>query len=43
MAATSVIESIAKSARLAARTLAGSTTKQRNQVLLNIADELEKT
>jgi glutamate-5-semialdehyde dehydrogenase len=42
MAATSVIESIAKSARLAARTLAGSTTKQRNQVLLNIADELEK-
>ena len=42
MAATSVIESIAKSARLAAQTLAGSTTKQRNQVLLNIADELEK-
>lgn len=42
MAATSVIESIAKSARLAARTLAGSTTDQRNQVLLNIADELEK-
>ena len=42
MAATSVIESIAKSARLAARTLAGSTTEQRNQVLLNIADELEK-
>ncbi len=42
MAATSVIESIAKSARLAARTLAGSTTKQRNQVLLSIADELEK-
>lgn len=42
MAATSVIESIAKSARLAARTLSGSTTKQRNQVLLNIADELEK-
>ncbi len=42
MAATSVIESIAKSARLAARTLTGSTTKQRNQVLLNIADELEK-
>jgi glutamate-5-semialdehyde dehydrogenase len=42
MAATSVIENIAKSARLAARTLAGSTTKQRNQVLLNIADELEK-
>jgi len=29
-------------ARLAARTLAGSTTDQRNQVLLNIADELEK-
>ncbi len=42
MAATSVIESIAKNARLAARTLSGSTTKQRNQVLLNIADELEK-
>ena len=42
MAATSVIESIAKSARLAARTLAGSTTDQRHQVLLNIADELEK-
>lgn len=42
MAATSVIESIAKSARLAAQTLAGSTTDQRNQVLLNIADELEK-
>lgn len=42
MAATSVIESIAESARLAARTLSGSTTKQRNQVLLNIADELEK-
>ncbi len=42
MAATSVIESIAKSARLAARTLAGSTTDQRDQVLLNIADELEK-
>ncbi len=42
MAATSVIERIAKSARLAARTLAGSTTDQRNQVLLNIADELEK-
>lgn len=42
MTATSVIESIAKSARLAARTLAGSTTDQRNQVLLNIADELEK-
>ena len=42
MAATSVIESIAKNARLAARTLSGSTTDQRNQVLLNIADELEK-
>ncbi len=37
-----MIESIAKSARLASRTLAGSTTDQRNQVLLNIADELEK-
>jgi len=41
MAATTVIESLAKSARLAARTLSGSTTEQRNQVLFNIADELE--
>ena len=42
MAATTVIENLAKSARLAARTLSGSTTEQRNQVLFNIADELEK-
>jgi glutamate-5-semialdehyde dehydrogenase len=42
MAATTVIENLAKSARLAARTLSGSTTEQRNQILFNIADELEK-
>lgn len=42
MAATSVIENLAKTARMAARTLAGSTSEQRNQILLNIADELEK-
>jgi len=37
-----MIADIAKRARVAARTLANSTTEQRNQVLLNIADELEK-
>jgi glutamate-5-semialdehyde dehydrogenase len=42
MEATSMIAEIAKRARVAARTLANSTTEQRNQVLLNIADELEK-
>ena len=42
MEATSMIADIAKRARIAARTLANSTTEQRNQVLLNIADELEK-
>ncbi len=42
MAATSVIENLANTARLAARTVAGSTSQQRNQILLNIADELEK-
>ena len=42
MAATSVIENLANTARLAARTLAGSTSEQRNEILLNIADELEK-
>jgi glutamate-5-semialdehyde dehydrogenase len=42
MEATSMIADIAKRARVAARTLANSTTEQRNQVLLNIADELEK-
>ena len=41
MEATSMIAEIAKRARVAARTLANSTTEQRNQVLLNIADELE--
>ena len=42
MEATSMIADIAKRARVAARTLANSTAEQRNQVLLNIADELEK-
>ena len=42
MEATSMIAEIAKRARVAARTLANSTTEQRNQVLLNIADELVK-
>lgn len=42
MAATTEIENLATTARLAARTLSGSSTEQRNQVLLNIADELEK-
>jgi glutamate-5-semialdehyde dehydrogenase len=42
MEATSMIAEIAKRARVAARTLTNSTTEQRNQVLLNIADELEK-
>jgi len=42
MEATSMIADIAKRARVAARTLANSTTEQRNQILLNIADELEK-
>jgi glutamate-5-semialdehyde dehydrogenase len=42
MEATSMIAEIAKRARVAARTLANSTTEQRNQVLLNIAGELEK-
>ena len=37
-----MIADIAKRARLAARTLANSTAEQRNQILLNIADELEK-
>ena len=37
-----MIAEIAKRARLAARTLANSTAEQRNQILLNIADELEK-
>ena len=42
MEATSMIAEIAKRARVAARTLANSTSVQRNKVLLNIADELEK-
>ena len=42
MEATTMIAEIAKRARVAARTLANSTAEQRNQVLLNIADELEK-
>jgi len=36
-----MIAEIAKRARVAARTLANSTSVQRNKVLLNIADELE--
>ena len=42
MEATSMIAEIAKRARVAARTLANSTASERNQILLNIADELEK-
>jgi glutamate-5-semialdehyde dehydrogenase len=42
MDATSMIADIAKRARVAARTLANSTLSERNQILLNIADELEK-
>jgi glutamate-5-semialdehyde dehydrogenase len=42
MDATSMIAEIAKRARVAARTLANSTVSERNQILLNIADELEK-
>jgi glutamate-5-semialdehyde dehydrogenase len=42
MDATTMIADIAKRARVAARTLANSTASERNQILLNIADELEK-
>ncbi len=42
MDATTMIADIAKRARVAARTLANSTLSERNQILLNIADELEK-
>jgi glutamate-5-semialdehyde dehydrogenase len=42
MDATSMIAEIAKRARVAARTLANSTVSERNQILLNIADELEE-
>ena len=37
-----MIADIAKRARVAARTLANSTVSERNQILLNISDELEK-
>ena len=42
MSATTIISDIAMRARLAARTLSSSTGAERNQLLLNIADELEK-
>jgi len=42
MNATTIIAEIAKRARIAARTLAASSGIERNQLLLNIADELEK-
>ena len=42
MSATTIIADIAKRARIAARTLSSSTGVERNQLLLNIADELEK-
>ena len=42
MDATTMIAEIAKRAQVAARTLANSTVSERNQILLNIADELEK-
>lgn len=42
MEATTMIADIAKRARVAARTLANSTASERNQILLNIAEELEK-
>lgn len=42
MDATSIIADIAKRARIAARTLAISSEVERNQILINIADELEK-
>jgi glutamate-5-semialdehyde dehydrogenase len=42
MDATTMNADIAKRARVAARTLANSTVSERNQILLNIADELEK-
>ena len=41
MDATTVIAEIANKANSAARTLASSSAKERNQVLLNIADQLE--
>jgi glutamate-5-semialdehyde dehydrogenase len=42
MSATTIIADIANRARVAARTLSSSTGSERNQLLLNIADELEK-
>jgi glutamate-5-semialdehyde dehydrogenase len=42
MSATTIIADIAKRARVAARTLSSSTGAERNQLLLNIADELDK-
>ena len=42
MSATTIIADIAKRARVAARTLSSATGSERNQLLLNIADELEK-
>ena len=42
MDATTIVVDIAKKARTAARTLATSSATERNQVLLNIADQLEK-
>jgi len=42
MDATAIIAELAKKARIAARSLANSSESARNQILLNIADELEK-
>ncbi len=42
MDATAIIAELAKKARIAARSLANSSESARNQLLLNIADELEK-
>ena len=42
MSAATIIADIAKRARIAARTLAASSGAERNQLLLNVADELEK-
>ena len=42
MDATTIVADIAKKARIAARTLATSSATERNQVLLNIADQLDK-
>jgi len=42
MDATTIVADIAKKARTAARTLATSSATERNQVLLNIADQLDK-